>query len=120
MSRQPKRPSLDSKPSEPGPSDAELPYEQATSPEEKPVWVKLGPGGRIVIPAVMRKALGLGEGAYLQVRVHGEELHAVPQEIALRRVQEMVARYASDDEQSWVDALIEERKREFEREERGE
>ena len=105
---------------EPGLSDAVTPYEQATSPEAKPVWVKLGPGGRIVIPAAMRKALGLDEGAYLQVRVRGEELHAVPQEIALRRVQELVARYASDDEQSWVDGLIEERKREFEREERGE
>ena len=120
MSRQPKRPSPDNKLSEPGLSDAESPYEQATSPEEKPVWVKLGPGGRIVIPVAMRKALGLSEGAYLQVRLKGDELHAVPQEVALRRVQELVARYASDDEQSWVDALIEERKREVEREERGE
>jgi AbrB family transcriptional regulator (stage V sporulation protein T) len=120
MSRQSKRPSPDNRPSEPGLSDAELPYEQATSPESKPVWVKLGPGGRIVIPATMRKALGLGEGAYLQVRVHGEELHAVPQEIALRRVQDFVAERASDDEGSWVDALLEERRREVEREERGE
>ena len=120
MSRKPKRPSSDNRPSEPGLSDAESPYEQATSPEAKPVWVKLGPGGRIVIPAAMRKALGLGEGAYLQVRLHGEELRAVPQEVALRRVQDFVAERASDDEGSWVDALLEERRREFEREERGE
>ena len=120
MSRQPKRSSPDSRPSEPGLGDAESPYEQATSPEEKPVWVKLGPGGRIVIPAVMRKALGLGEGAYLQVRVHGEELHVVPHELALRRVQELVARYASDDGRNWTDELIAERRREVEREERGE
>ena len=120
MSRQPKQPSPDDRPSEPGLSDAATPYEQATSPEAKPVWVKLGPGGRIVIPAAMRKALGLGEGAYLQVRVHGDELHAVPQEIALRRVQDFVAERASDDAGSWVDALLEERRREVEREERGE
>ncbi len=120
MSRQPKRPSPDSTLSKPGLSEAESPYEQATLPEAKPVWVKLGPGGRIVIPAVMRKALGLGEGAYLQVRVHGEELHAVPQEIALRRVQDFVAERASNDEGSWVDALLEERRREVEREERDE
>lgn len=120
MSRQPKRPSPDNKPSQPGLGDAELPYEQATLPEAKPVWVKLGPGGRIVIPAVMRKALGLGEGAYVQVRLHGEELHVVPQEVALRRVQELVARYASDDGRNWTDELIKERRREVEREERGE
>ena len=56
----------------------------------------------------------------IQVRLNGEELQVVPQEIALRRVQELVARYASDDGRNWTDELIEERRREVEREERGE
>ncbi len=120
MPRQPKRSIPDKKRSTSRLEDSESRFDHAMPPEEKPVWVKLGPGGRIVIPAVMRKALGLGEGAYLQVRVDGEELRAVPQEIALRRVQDFVAERASDDEGSWVDALLEERRREVEREERGE
>ncbi len=85
-----------------------------------PVWAKIGPGGRIVIPAAMRKALGLGEGTYVQVRLRGEELHLVPHEVALRRVQDFVAERTSDDQGSWVDSLLEERRREVEREERDE
>ncbi len=120
MPRQSKPTTANKGRSGPGLEDAESRFEHATPPEEKPVWVKLGPGGRIVIPAAMRKALGLDEGAYVQVRLHGEELHVVPQEVALRRVQELVARYASDDGRNWTDELIEERRREVEREERGE
>jgi bifunctional DNA-binding transcriptional regulator/antitoxin component of YhaV-PrlF toxin-antitoxin module len=120
MSKPPKRPTTDNRSQESGLSDAVAPYAQAASPDTKPVWVKLGPGGRIVVPVAMRKALGLGEGAYVQVRLHGEELRVVPHEVALRRVQELVARYAADDGRSWTDELIEERKREVEREARGE
>lgn len=83
-------------------------------------WVKIGPGGRIVIPAYMRKALGLEEGGYVRVQLDGEDLHVVAQDVALRRVQAFVAERASKDTRSWTDLLIEERRREFEREERGE
>jgi AbrB family looped-hinge helix DNA binding protein len=83
-------------------------------------WARIGPGGRIVIPAAMRKALGLAQGNYVQVRLRGGEIHVLPQETALRRVQDFVAKHASKDKRSWVDLLIEERKREVEREDRGE
>ncbi len=118
MAKRSKRSTARKGPSHSGLGEADSPYAEATSPDEKPVWAKLGPGGRIVIPARMRKALGLGEGDYVQVRLRGEELHIVPQDIALRRVQEFVAKHASDDNRSWVDLLLEERRREVEREER--
>ena len=86
--------------------------------EDKPVWAKIGPGGRIVIPAAMRRALGVGEGDHVQLSLHDEELHVVPQAVALRRVQDLVAKYARDDGRSWVDELFEERRREVEEEER--
>ena len=87
---------------------------------EKGVWVKIGPGGRIVIPAPMRKALGLGEGDHVVIYAQDDQLNVVPKDVALRRVQDLVARYAPDDGTSWVDELLEERRREVEREERGE
>lgn len=83
-------------------------------------WTKIGPGGRVVIPATMRRALGIGVGDHVQLRIEGEELHVFPSAVAHRRIQALVAKYSSEDEESWVDALIEERKREFESEERGE
>lgn len=110
MSKEPPKPR--------GLADAGPPF--PSLPEVRPVWAKIGPGGRIVIPAAMRRALGVGEGDHLQLSLHGEELHVVPKDVALRRIQDLVAKYARDDGRSWVDELIEERKREAEAEERGE
>ena len=83
-------------------------------------WAKIGPGGRVVIPAAMRRALGIGVGDPVQLHLEGEELRVIPGPVAYRRIQELVAKYSSEDGESWVDALIEDRKREFEAEERGE
>jgi len=88
--------------------------------EKRFEWVKIGPGGRIVIAAPMRRALGLGEGSSVQLRLDGDELRMVSKEAAIRRVQDMVAKIAPDDGHSWVDALIEERRREAEAEDRRE
>lgn len=66
------------------------------------------------------RALGIGVGDHVQLRIEGEELHVIPSAIAHRRIQALVAKYSSESEESWVEALIEERKREFEAEERGE
>lgn len=81
-------------------------------------WSKLGPGGRIVIPAVYRDALGLREGDDVQLRFEDEEIHILPKDVVARRVQDIVAKYVPEGV-SLVDELIEERKREAEFEERS-
>ena len=101
----------------PGLQDAESEYTGRSEPGEKPVWVRIGPGGRIVIPAPMRKALGIVEGDKVQVRLDGEDLRIVSLPVVVRRVQEFVAEIAPADGRSWTDELIEERRREAEREE---
>jgi AbrB family looped-hinge helix DNA binding protein len=83
-------------------------------------WAKIGPGGRIVIPSSMRKALGINEGDQVVLRLHDYELRILPKDVALRRVQDFVSKHASKDKRSWVDLLIEERRREVEREGKGE
>ena len=57
------------------------------------VHTKLGSGGRIVIPAAHRKALGLNEGDELLVRIEDGELRIVSQDRALQRLQAAVARH---------------------------
>jgi AbrB family looped-hinge helix DNA binding protein len=82
-------------------------------------WTRLGPGGRIVIPASMRDALGLSVGDDLQVVLDGKEIRVVPRSVVVERVQELVARYVPEGV-SLVDELIKERRREAAREdERG-
>ena len=76
---------------------------------------KLGPGGRIVIPAAQRKALGLREGDELLLRIQDDELRIVSQDRALRRLQEAVARHAKPGE-LLSERLIAERRAEAERE----
>ena len=79
------------------------------------VWTKIGPGGRIAIPAAHRRALGLGEGDDVQVRLEGDEVRVISRDAAIRRAQELVASYLKD-ETSSVDAFIAERRREATRE----
>ena len=49
--------------------------------------------GRVVIPAAMRKALGMNVGSVLNLRVVDGELCISTQESRLRRAQERVRRY---------------------------
>lgn len=77
---------------------------------------KLGPGGRVVIPAAFRKAMGLAEGDEVLMRCEDGEVTLYTRAEAIRRAQALVCRYASDGE-SLVDDLLEERRREVEREE---
>lgn len=119
MAKRPRKPKAKGKEAAPsGLSEAAKPYEAEVEPMIE--WTKIGPGGRVVIPAAMRRMLGMDIGAHVQLRVVGEELHVLPSAVAHRKIQDLVAKYSSGDGESWVDALIEERKREFEAEERGE
>jgi bifunctional DNA-binding transcriptional regulator/antitoxin component of YhaV-PrlF toxin-antitoxin module len=77
--------------------------------------LQLGPGGRVVIPAVYRQAMGVQEGGRLMARVVDGELRLITPAIAIRRAQRIV-RETIPAHVSLVDDLIEERRQEFERE----
>ena len=52
--------------------------------------LQLGPGGRIVIPAVFRKAMQVKEGDRLMARVVDGELRLITPEMGIRKAQKMV------------------------------
>ena len=80
-----------------------------------PVKLQLDRNGRIVIPAQYRSEMGVSEGDSLIARMVDGELRLMSQEAAVRRAQEMVAKYIPAGE-SLVDALIRERREEARRE----
>ena len=61
-----------------------------------PLPLTLAANGRIVIPAPLRAALGLKEGARLVARVDDGVIVIEPIEAAIRRAQAIVARHASE------------------------
>jgi len=77
--------------------------------------VELGAGGRLVIPAPMRAALGMKEGDKVLVRLEGNELRIYSYEEATRRAQEIVRSFISPGV-SLVDELIADRHAEAARE----
>lgn len=80
--------------------------------------VKLGPDGRVVIPAAFREAFGLKEGDTLIASVENGELRLLTIPAAARRAQAMLRKFIPDGV-SLVDELIEDRRREVEREEQN-
>ncbi len=76
---------------------------------------RLTQGGRIVIPAAYRKALGLNVGDEVILRLDDGELRLFTRLQAIRRAQELMRRYIPDD-RSLVDELIAERRAEAARE----
>lgn len=83
----------------------------ADDPPPEQVRATIGPGGRVVIPAEYRSALGITEGDAVYMRLDGEELHVVSDATETRRIREMIARYVPEGV-SLVDELIRERRRE--------
>lgn len=77
--------------------------------------VQVGPAGRIVIPAVYRNAMQVKEGDRLMARVVDGELRLISPAMGIRLAQKLV-RETIPGNDSLVDALIEERRREFQRE----
>jgi bifunctional DNA-binding transcriptional regulator/antitoxin component of YhaV-PrlF toxin-antitoxin module len=55
--------------------------------------VELGAGGRLVIPAPMRAALGMKVGDKLTVRLDGNQLRVYTFEEGLRQAREIVGKY---------------------------
>ena len=76
--------------------------------------VLVGPQGRLVIPAPIRKRLGLKTGERLLVRVQGESLVLERREAVLDRLQSWFDDVPRD--VSLVDELLAERRAEVERE----
>jgi AbrB family looped-hinge helix DNA binding protein len=77
--------------------------------------VRITEGGRIVIPAEFRRALGLNVGDELLLRLEDGELRLFTLEQGIKRAQETYRRYVPAD-RDLVDELIKERHAEAERE----
>ena len=77
--------------------------------------VKVGPKGRVVVPAPIRRELGIEEGTELMARVEGDGIILEPRSAAIRRLQALFAHIPRD--VSLVDELIAERRGEARREE---
>lgn len=55
---------------------------------------KLVEGGRIILPAAFRRAMGIAKGDTVVMELHGDELRIRPSRSALRRIQEFVRPHA--------------------------
>jgi AbrB family looped-hinge helix DNA binding protein len=72
---------------------------------------KLAEGGRVVIPAEYRQALGLHVGDELILRLEDGEVRIFTARQAIKRAQELVRRYIPQN-RSLADELIAERRKE--------
>jgi len=77
--------------------------------------VRLGPDGEIKIPAALRQAMGLREGDALFVQVDDGELRLLTVPAAVRKAQAIVRQFVPTGV-SLVDEILEDRRREVERE----
>jgi len=77
--------------------------------------VTVGPEGRVLIPAEVRRAAGLEPGTRAVVRVEGEQVVIVPREAVKRRLRQMFSGVAG----SMADELIAERRAEARRDAAG-
>ncbi|HLI52226.1 MAG TPA: AbrB/MazE/SpoVT family DNA-binding domain-containing protein [Thermomicrobiaceae bacterium] len=94
---------------------------QKQSPEEEPfrpktARVKLGQGGRIVLPAEFRHALGMEEGDTLFLHLRKGYIEVSTPESTMLRIQEEVRKYVPEGV-SLVDELFKMRRDEARREE---
>lgn len=86
-----------------------------SAPRRLKARLQLGAGGRIVIPADMRAAMGVSEGDTLLARVVDGEFRLLSREAAIRKVQALVRRHVPEGI-SLVDELIADRRAEARRE----
>lgn len=77
---------------------------------------KIGPNGRIVIPAEYRKALGVKPGDEVLMRLEDGEVRLYTQAQAIRRIQALAKKYVPAGV-SLVDDLLKDRRREVAQEE---
>eukprot|EP01037_Dinobryon_pediforme_P017684 gene17684-17893_t len=72
---------------------------------------KMVDGGRLIVPAAMRKEMGLEKGDAVVMELHGDELRVRPARSALKRLRESLRGTVAEGV-SVVDELIAERRRE--------
>jgi AbrB family looped-hinge helix DNA binding protein len=80
-----------------------------------PNRVRLGAAGQITIPEAVRTAVGFQEGDTLILTVENEEVRLMTIPVAVRKAQAIVRQYVPEGV-SLVDELLEDRRREVERE----
>ena len=80
--------------------------------------LKIGPGGRVVVPAAMREALGVNEGDALMATLENGELRLVSLAESVRRAQAIVRSHVSSGV-SLVDELLDDRRQEVLQERKG-
>ena len=74
-------------------------------------WAQIGPDGRVVIPAAYRRLLGTEGGGSVLMLLEDGEVRLVGRDAAVRRAQNLVARYIPGGAHL-ADELIEERRAE--------
>lgn len=72
---------------------------------------KIVSGGRLQLPAELRRQLGLSEGDTLQIEVVDGEIRLLPMRTAIKRIQDRMRKYVPEGV-SVVDELIADRRRE--------
>jgi len=78
-------------------------------------FVELGAGGRVVIPAALRAALGMKPGGRLIIDRAENELRVYTQREGIRRARELIRKFVPEGV-SLVDELIADRRKEAARE----
>ncbi|MBX3547972.1 MAG: AbrB/MazE/SpoVT family DNA-binding domain-containing protein [Xanthobacteraceae bacterium] len=73
--------------------------------------LRLGPDGRVVIPAAFREAMRIGEGDTLYARVENGEINLLTPEGVMRRVNAMARQFVPEGV-NLADELLAERRRE--------
>ena len=96
-------------------SEAPHPPYQPPGPSPLVQKTEIGKGGRIVIPAAMRAALGVKEGEPLLLIMEGDTLKVMSYFGNLRKMQAEISALGQPGA-SWVDELIADRRREAARE----
>ena len=79
---------------------------------------EVGPGGRSVIPAPFRQALGLSEGDQVLLSLVDDEVHLASRKSKIRQAQDLLAKYVPSNV-DLVAELIGERRQEASREDGG-
>jgi AbrB family looped-hinge helix DNA binding protein len=77
---------------------------------------RIDKAGRVLIPAKLRNELELGPGDPVVLETTDDELHVRPYKKAIREAQAIIRKYIPDRERSLVDELIEQRRKDAERE----
>lgn len=88
------------------------------TPALRPTKLRLGPDGQLDIPSSFREALGLKEGNALIALVEDGEIHLLTMAAAAHRARVLVRQFVPEGI-SLVDELLEDRRREVEREEQN-